>query len=455
VDAPNVVDGDNGLTLRALRGHLPGLGLVLLAALAVRLAWVACIHPDPADGRFDDTVWYRGAAHYLSRGEGYLNPFSGTPTAAWPPGYPAFLAAVFKLSGEGVAQTIGANIAVSLLTVVVAYAIGLLLFDARAALLGAGALALWPGQVYFTSLTLSEPLFTLLFAAAVLLMLVVAREQRHRWAALIAFGAVLAAATLTRGQALILLPCAIVVWSIAGYRWRATLGWGALTLLVVCAMITPWTLRNWHALGNPVAVSTNTGPNFWIGHHDGATGRMAIGGEAPPLTERGDRTLSEWEAANDRLALREGLEYALTHPIDDLRLAGAKVRALYESDSVALDWNSAYERDSYYASPEVEDALRALANGFWFSMIALSGAGLVAIVRGGAAAASDPRIRLRHALPAIVLFWTAAHVAFFGDPRFHYPIVFVFALMGARGAVAAFDALPARRRTVARRYAQA
>jgi 4-amino-4-deoxy-L-arabinose transferase-like glycosyltransferase len=441
--------------LRELRGHAPGLGLVSLIALATRTAWVSAVHPDPNDGRFDDTVWYRGAAHYLARGEGYLNPFSGTPTAAWPPGYPAFLAGVFKLFGEGVAQTIAANVVVSLLTISVAYAISLLMFGRPAALLAAGALAVWPGQIYFASLTLSEPLFTLVFACAVLLMLLVAADEQHRTAALLAFGIALAGAALVRGQALILAPTALAVCLIAGHPWRRALGWCALSVLIACAVIAPWTLRNWHALGSPVALSTNTGPNFWIGHHEGSTGRMSTHGELPPLAERGNRTAAEWEAANDRLALRKGIAYARTHPAEEFRLAGAKVRALYEADSVALDWNSAYERNTYYASPELEDGLRALANGFWFVMLGLSGAGLLLIARGSAAEDPHDRTRLRLSLPAIIVAWTAVHVVFFGDPRFHYPIVFVLALLGAHGAVSLLDIVRERRLAFTRGYAQA
>ena len=66
-----------------IRRHLSGLGLILLTALLLRLIWIAYIRPDPTDGRFDDTAWYRGAGHFLARGEGYLNPYAGTPTAAW------------------------------------------------------------------------------------------------------------------------------------------------------------------------------------------------------------------------------------------------------------------------------------------------------------------------------------------------------------------------------------
>jgi 4-amino-4-deoxy-L-arabinose transferase-like glycosyltransferase len=420
----------------------------------LRLIWVAYVHPDPGDGRFDDTVWYRGAAHYLSQGEGYLNPFSGTPTAAWPPGYPAFLAAVFRLLGEGVAQTIGVNIVVSLLTIAIAYAIALLLFDQRTALLSAGALAIWPGQIYFTSLTLSEPLFTLLFAAAVLLLLHSATDLRS-WIPVLAFGVAIAAAALVRAQVLVLIPSAVVIWMFAGAHWRYAFLRGGITAAVVCAVIAPWTLRNWSTLGTPVAISTNTGANLWIGHHDGATGRMSTNGALPPLTDRGTRTLGEWEAANDRLALREGLTYALTHPLDELRLTGAKIRALYESDSVALDWNSAYRRGEYYASPEVEDALRATANVFWFAMIAASGAGLLANARSSPASRAGARSSLQLAIPVLVLAWTAVHVAFFGDPRFHYPIAFMFALMGAHGAVMAFDWARRRVRLSAPEYVRA
>src|SRR6478672_11343478 len=107
-----------------LRRHLPALGLILAVAFALRLIWVLCVHPNPIDGRFDDTAWYRSAAHYFANGDGYVNPFTGTPTAAWPPGYPVALGLVFARFGEGLAQTFGFNIVLGLATIVIAYCIG-------------------------------------------------------------------------------------------------------------------------------------------------------------------------------------------------------------------------------------------------------------------------------------------------------------------------------------------
>ncbi len=429
-----------------IRRHVTGLGLILLTALVLRLIWIAYVRPDPTDGRFDDTAWYRGAAHFFSRGEGYLNPYAGTPTAAWPPGYPAFLGTVFRIFGEGVWQTASANLVLALLTVVVVYAIGLMLFDQRTALVAAGAVALWPGQIYFTSLTLSEPLFTFLFALATLLLFAVPRATAWRGGLIIAFGVVTGLAVFTRGQAVLLIPLAVAAWGMMGFRWQPALRWGALATVVLAVMLIPWAVRNQRQIGTPVVVSTNFGPNLWIGNHRGSTGRMNIPEVEPPQASRAGLTQGEYEVKTSNLALRLGVRYILTHPTRELELVGVKVRAMYESDSTALDWNAAYGRD-FYASRSLEDGLRGVANGYWFALLILSGAGLVA-----------SRARLTGELgllPLLVLTWTAFHLLFFGDSRFHYPIVFVFALLGARGFVVVFDALRRPQTMARKRYAPA
>lgn len=393
-------------------------------------------HPDPLDGRFDDTVWYVSAARFIAAGEGYVNPFTGLPTAWWPPGYPFFLGGVFAIFGEGVWQAIGANIALQLLAIPAVYAIALLVFDRRTALVAAFAVALWPGQIYFSSLALSEPLFTLLLLIAVLLMLLVPGAGRWRAATVVAFGAVTALAMLTRGQAAVLIPVAIAAWMLMGMRWRDTLAYAGLSVVALGLCMTPWVLRNNEQLGSPVIVSTNMGGNLWIGHHEDATGRMTISQPEPPVPPKGSLPWIEWEVEGDRQLRDEAIEYMLTHPMDELRLSLTKIRALYEADSTAIDWNTGFVGGEPLGSATMEQALRDLANGFWFAMLGLSAAGLVAArssLRGPAGA-----------LVVLVVAWTATHVLFFGDPRFHYPIVFVFAALGARGLVMIFEAIRAK-----------
>ncbi len=82
------------------RKHLLWLGAILLLALALRLAWIAYAHPNPNDGRFDDTLFYDHAAQSLAAGKGYLG-FFDAQTAGWPPGYPLLLAGIYKAFGHG------------------------------------------------------------------------------------------------------------------------------------------------------------------------------------------------------------------------------------------------------------------------------------------------------------------------------------------------------------------
>jgi 4-amino-4-deoxy-L-arabinose transferase-like glycosyltransferase len=427
-----------------IRRHLPALGLILLLALATRLTWLAFVHPNPNDGRFDDTVWYRNAAHFVALGYGYVNPYSATPTAQWPPGYPVFLGAVFKAFGEGLAQAYAANVVLATITALIVYAIGLVLFDRRVALVGAAAVALWPGQVFFASLVMSEVLFTALFTLALLLVLVMPRAGAWRGALVVAFGIVVTAAALTRGQALMLLAVAPLAWGLSGLSWRRAIGWGILAAAVTGVLLAPWVLRNQRELDSPVIIATNFGGNLWLGNHAGSTGRMQSN-EPIPLPDRTGLTQQEYEVNSDRLQLRKALDYIKGHPLDEFRLAGLKTRALYESDATGLDWNSAYDNSFYPGSWETW--LRNLANGFWFAALAFAGIGLVA-----------ERQRLRGplaVLPLTLLLWTALHMVFFGDSRFHYPVVFVVALLGARGLVAVFELIARREPTLRRRYAAA
>ena len=421
--------------MQAVRRHGVAIGLILVVALALRIAWVIYVHPDPvAEARFDDTAWYRVAAEYFANGDGYVNPYTGTPTAAWPPGYPVFLGSVFVLLGEGVYQTAAANIALSLATIVVVYAIALRMFDRPTAVIAASALAVWPGQIYFSSLALSEPLFTFLFAAAILLLISIPDAGRHRSrrALLVLFGVFVALAALTRGQALLLLPIAVAAWGIATHEWKAAIGWGMLAAFVVALVLAPWVARNEQKLGSPVIIATNLGPNVWIGHHEGASGVMYVQGGAVPQPEGQDLSQPQIEVQADRIALRAGLAYMLTHPGEELRLSAIKIRALYESDATALDWNSGFDR-GYYGPDAVENGLRDTANAFWFTALILAGAGL---------ATNLARLRGTFLLlPVLVLAWTATHLLFFGDPRFHYPIVFAFAILAARGALFGLEAV--------------
>jgi len=415
---------------------------VLVAALALRVLWLTRVHPNPNDGRFDDTVWYWNTARYIVEGHGYISPYSGATTLLWPPGYPGFLAGVFKLFGSGENQAYAANVALALATIVLMYVFVRLLFGAGVALGASLVLAVWPAQIQFTSLVLSEILFTALFAAALLLTVWMPRARRGRWIWVIALAGAIAAAALTRGQGLLFVPLAILWWALCRGAWRDWWRWSLVLIVATAIFMTPWAVRNEIVSGSFTPVAANFGPDLWLGNHPGASGNMSTKYLPPPDLSPGLRPAEREVAASNR-SRDAALKYMRTHPVAEVKLAGKKLRWLYASDATGLDWNSGYGTSEQF-SPTMDEWLRRGTNAYWFFVLMLAGAGVVAGLR-------------RHRretlfLGAIVLAWTAAHLVFFGEPRFHFSLSVVFAPLAALAVARAEEAMrgpPARDAAVA------
>jgi hypothetical protein len=77
------------------------LACVLAAAAAIRVGYVATANVEVSTGYQFDMSFYREAGQRLAEGGGYT--FHDVPTAAWPPGYPAFIAAAHLMSDAPIA----------------------------------------------------------------------------------------------------------------------------------------------------------------------------------------------------------------------------------------------------------------------------------------------------------------------------------------------------------------
>lgn len=238
------------------------LAAVLAVALVLRLA-VALLWTAPLDGDAGD---YDRLASGLAAGRGYVDT-NGQPTAWRPPLYPAFLAGVYRTVGDGPAAVGTMQALVGTISVAAVFAATATAFGPAAGLLGAAFVAVDAAQLSLTSRRLSEGLFTLLLLAMVLL----SQRARERlragataWGAAASAGVVGGLATLTRGLFVgypLLVALALAATPVGpapngrGRRWRA-----ALALTVAYALtLTPWALRNAHAVGSPVPVATQGG----------------------------------------------------------------------------------------------------------------------------------------------------------------------------------------------------
>lgn len=401
---------------------------VVLLALALRVAWVLYAKADPTDGRFNDSVFYHVVAAHLAEGGGYTNPYTFLPTAQWAPGYIFLLTPLYWLLGAHyqIAELLNATLGAA--TVGVLYLLAKELFDSTVARIASTLLAAFPGPVLFTSLLYSETLFTFVLVVALLLL---ARSVRDRdapdWRWIAAFGVTAGAAALVRGNGLWLLMAAPVYWALVLRDWKPVLRWSSIAFSTAAVVVLPWTIRNTITMDSPVIISTSAGVNFWQGHHEGASG-----GNEPPIdlfNEYGPLSKPGAEVAISNAGLREGRRFALTHPREELSLGVRKVRELYKHDTIAIDLNEDFGSHPFIPGT-LETALRITADSYYFFVLA---AGTLALARPPNAA------RGLMLLVLVIGVCTLGHIAIFGQPRYHIPIMPVFCILAGWTLAGVFE----------------
>jgi 4-amino-4-deoxy-L-arabinose transferase-like glycosyltransferase len=140
----------------------------MLLKLAI-WGFVAASSPDRFS-RADSASYHDSARALLSHGRFAISPEEPDRPQAWrTPGYPLLLAAVYALTGERPAAAVAAQIPIGLATIAVAALIATSRWSSsRVGLLAAVLLALDLNSTGFSLLLLSETLFTLAVALALL-----------------------------------------------------------------------------------------------------------------------------------------------------------------------------------------------------------------------------------------------------------------------------------------------
>jgi 4-amino-4-deoxy-L-arabinose transferase-like glycosyltransferase len=397
-------------------GTAIALGAIVLLALAVRVVWTVWTAPVPPF--LSDPEYYNAAALSIARGDGYSIAFGdrgfqpgGDPTAFWPPGYSAFLAVFYWLFGEDLAVARAANVVAGTLTVIPFFFIGRRLVSVPAGLLSAGIAAVMPSLVYWTPTLFSDTLFTLLFACSLALLLHARRaDGTLRPGMLVALGVAIAASTFVRGQALVLVPLAGAWLVIEGASWKQTALAAAGTAAIAGALLLPWSVRNAAVMDSPILFSANMGYNLRIGHAPYSTGHYILPSDlwdAEP-----DRSFAQREGLFSELGARRAITYAAEHPLNELELAVSKVGWLWRPDSDALRWVASYGETPL--SGALWERLRVLLDASYLSVLSLALAGMFLV-----------RKATRYFTVFAIALWTATHVIFFGEPRYHMPMLAV------------------------------
>ena len=310
----------------------PMLISVCVTALVIRLVWAAIIHSVPTS----DFGYYFGKATGLVQGLGYTS--NGKPTAFWPPGYPFFLAAVFRVFGASLFVAKIAGIALWTATTALAYLLGLRLGGRLTAALSGFIVALFPEFIFFANLTASENLFIPMSLGALLALSSTEEfDAPPSWKRAALAGLLLGCAILARSTA-VLLPVVIALILVARFRSKPALV-AAAALIVACAIpVAPWMARNAVLMGQPV-LSTNGGISLWTGNNPLATGKIGLKGPYPHQ----DLSSPSKELATNSNFTRLALTFIVQHPIEFIALVPGKFSGLFQEQPHSLAWNTEYD----------------------------------------------------------------------------------------------------------------
>lgn len=293
--------------MRSFHGRL---ATIVAGGLALRLVYVLVLARHvPMAG---DSAFFHAEPALIAGGRGFIEPFVfaaygiAVPTAAHPPLYPLVLAAPALVGINGV-------LAQRALTCVIGtgalWLIGLLgrrVAGERVGLAAAGIATVYPVLVAADGALMSESLYGLLVVAA--LLVAWRQHERRDLGSAVGLGALVGLASLTRSEALLLLP--LLAWPVAVRGpGRRLLRVGCVSM--ACAVVlAPWTVRNWERFDQLVVVSHNdstvlAGANCPATYYGADLGGWDFGCISPRFTLREGVQADRWRS--------QGLDYAGAH----------------------------------------------------------------------------------------------------------------------------------------------
>jgi hypothetical protein len=414
---------------------------VLALALAVRVMHFSSALQSPLSYQpGPDEDYYLRFGEAVASGRGA----DGPEFTFMDPGYGYLLGAVFKLVGVNPVAVYLLQALQDTATVYGILVIGRLLGRHRAGLYGALLYGLTSTAIMFSATLLKEVWVASYVTWWVVAALALVRsERRLGWAlfgVLCGIGIALRSTLLLFGLAALLLP--------GLRRWtdpaavRAPAGWASTALLVILGMavvLTPWSLRNFHAFGSLSPLPHNGGivlhqaynpenpesaiwiPPFVNYMHPSEIWR----GYAAEAERRSGRSLSPREA--DAYWRQEALNFIREHPGQVLADAAHKSAVFLADTEVPNNRSSAEER---LFSPVLRWLPPPMA---W--LLAMGLAGLIWLGR------EDRRWPIV-AVPILVSWLTVA--AFWAEDRFRFHAVPVLALSSGIWIDGLLRSVPAR-----------
>jgi 4-amino-4-deoxy-L-arabinose transferase-like glycosyltransferase len=319
-----------------VQSRLLFLLLILTLSFAVRGLTAHFIHD-----HLSDPGWFQSGTYALfdKRAQEildhrssvfWIDDASRTESAIYPPGYPLWVALIYKLTGDRSAASVQrVQWLLDSLLVLLIVGIGVTAYNWHVGLAAGLLAAMSPLLALYGAVPLADSLTSWVVLAGVWLLLLATKRRTLKWA--FAAGLMLGASCWLRANAL-LLPFfwAAVVLLVVRASWRERVALSGMVILGTVLLVTPLLVRNAVAFHIFTPTGLGVGTNLWEGI--GETDRAAEFGAV-----YGDQALIEQERA--ALGVASDASFGLYFP-DGVRRDRERTRKAFAVISAHPIWYS-------------------------------------------------------------------------------------------------------------------
>lgn len=382
---------------------------ILAIGMALRVLWALWVPVMPVS---DSWGYHQFARNIVDHG---VYGWTATePSAYWAVGTSAAIAFTYLFT-DSYWGVVLLNLLAGLMIITLTQALAARWFGEAVGLAAMAIVALWPNLIVFTSVLSSELFFLATLLAGLFFW---QRPGGNPLVNLIIAGLIWGLAGYVR-PVVLLVPVTLALVDLAQgpRRFLRTALEAGIAILLIMLVALPWTARNHRELGAPVMISTNFGPNLWMGNNPDSTGGYM---PLPPEVE----TMGEVERAD--YLKDQAKQFIVENPGQALKLVAIKLVKLNNRETIGVVWNE----DAL--GPMIGNAgmtvMKLIATGYWYLVLIGGFAGIAVLIarQGWLAGLFNPPV-------ALWGYFTALHAVVVAEDRYHMPSS---AFIGTLAAVA-------------------
>lgn len=370
---------------------------IIAIGMVLRIVWILLVPVAPVSDSnaydvFAQNIWQHGVYGWEP----------DTPSAYWAVGTSAITAATYAVLGQTYWGVVVLNLLTSLLIMVLLRPIGTRYFGEHAAFWSVVIVAFWPNLIFFCSILSSELYFIALTLGGLYFW---SRKEGPFWLNLLLCGLVWGAACYVR-PVIVLFPAAMLIAAFSqGIKATGIAAFKtAVVIALIVATVSPWTLRNAEVIGKPYLVSSNFGPNLWMGNHEGSDGGYT---PLPPEV----RGMSE--VAREEYLGKLAKDYIRANPGQFMTMFGKRLVQLHTRETIGVVWNETALLQGIGTIGVL--ILKLVATGYWVALV------LGAVVGVALRFRSDRLGALFHPVFGGWAYFTAVHAVIVSGDRYHMP----------------------------------